>query len=139
MPNGHEEEAQMKSAETAQRQASAQLAKSTSDIESAIQNGRSGGQPLPNTLRQPMEQAFSADFSGVRVHTGSQSDAINRSISARAFTTGQDVFFRSGEYNPDSSSGKELLAHELTHTIQQGSCATAYGCSSETSKGGNGR
>ena len=50
-----------------------------------------------------MEQAFGADFSGVKVHTNGQSDQLNRSIQARAFTTGQDVFFREGEYNPGMS------------------------------------
>ena len=60
-----------------------------------------------------------ADFGSVRVHTGSQADALNRSLSARAFTTGQDIFFKQGEYSPGSSSGRELLAHELTHVMQQ--------------------
>jgi hypothetical protein len=67
-----------------------------------------------------MESVFGADFAGVRVHTGTKSDAINRSLNARAFTTGNDIFFRKGEYNPGSTGGKELLAHELTHTVQQG-------------------
>jgi hypothetical protein len=66
-----------------------------------------------------MEQAFGADFSGVKIHTGSQSHRLNRSIQARAFTTGRDIFFRSGEYNPGSTAGQELLAHELAHVIQQ--------------------
>ena len=66
-----------------------------------------------------MEQAFNADFSGVKVHTGAESDTLNRSLSARAFTSGHDVFFRQGEYNPDSTAGQELLAHELTHVVQQ--------------------
>jgi hypothetical protein len=66
-----------------------------------------------------MEQAFQADFSSVKIHTGSQSDQLNRSIQARAFTTGQDIFFRSNEYNPGSTAGQEILAHELTHVIQQ--------------------
>ncbi len=116
----HEEELQMKLGENAQRQESTQGGEIAPDIESAIQNGRSGGQPLSDSIRQPMENAFNADFSSVRVHTDSNSDTINRSISARAFTTGQDIFFRSGEYNPGSSNGQELLAHELTHTVQQG-------------------
>jgi hypothetical protein len=60
-----------------------------------------------------------ADFSGVKVHTDSQSDQLNKSIQAKAFTTGQDVFFRQGAYNPSSKSGQELIAHELTHVIQQ--------------------
>ncbi|MEH1916916.1 eCIS core domain-containing protein [Nostoc sp.] len=62
-----------------------------------------------------MEQAFGADFSGVKVHTNGQSDQLNRSIQARAFTTGQDVFFREREYNPGSQGGQELL----THVVQQ--------------------
>jgi len=90
------------------------------DLESSVQNAKSGGQPLGDNVRGPMEQAFNADFSSVKVHTGGESDNLNRSLSARAFTSGSDVFFGSGEYNPGSSAGQELIAHELTHTIQQG-------------------
>ena len=90
------------------------------DVETAVTSAKSGGSPLSDDVRQPMENAFNADFSNVKVHTDTQSDNLNRSISARAFTSGQDIFFRSGEYNPSSSGGQELLAHELTHTIQQG-------------------
>ncbi len=91
------------------------------EVETAVTSAKSGGRPLDDTIRAPMEQAFQADFSGVKIHTGGQADSLNRSLSARAFTSGQDVFFRSGEYNPGSTGGQELLAHELTHTIQQGS------------------
>ena len=66
-----------------------------------------------------MEASFGADFRGVRVHTGSEADALNSAVHARAFTTGHDIFFRAGEYNPQSSGGRELLAHELTHVVQQ--------------------
>jgi len=66
-----------------------------------------------------MEGAFGADFSGVRVHTDRTSDQLNQSIQAKAFTTGQDVFFRQGAYEPGSRGGQELLAHELTHVEQQ--------------------
>lgn len=90
------------------------------DIEQQINSAKGGGQSLPDTARSQMESGFGADFSGVRVHTDAQSDALNRSLDARAFTTGSDIFFRSGEYNPSSSSGQELLAHELTHVVQQG-------------------
>ena len=89
------------------------------DVESSVQSAKSGGQPMSDNIRAPMEQAFNADFSGVKVHTGSQPDSLNRSLSARAFTSGQDVFFRQGEYNPGNSGGQELLAHELTHVVQQ--------------------
>jgi len=92
----------------------------TADVENAIQGARAGGQPLADTVRAPMENAFDADFSGVKVHTDNQSNALNQSLQARAFTTGQDIFFRQGEYDPGSSAGQELLAHELTHVVQQG-------------------
>ena len=89
------------------------------DLEAAIQRARGSGQPLSRGIRTPMEQAFGADFGSVRVHTGAESDLLNRSIQARAFTTGRDVFFRQGAYDPGSRGGKELLAHELTHVVQQ--------------------
>lgn len=89
------------------------------DIESAVQDARGGGEGLESSLRNRMEPAFKADFGNVRVHTGSKADTLNRALNARAFTTGQDIFFRDGEYNPGSSEGRELLAHELTHVVQQ--------------------
>jgi hypothetical protein len=67
------------------------------------------------------------DFSDVRVHTSSESDELNKQLSAEAFTTGKDVFFSQGAYDPDSGSGRELLAHELTHVVQQGSGAAGRG------------
>lgn len=88
-------------------------------IESSIEGARSGGSALDQGLRSSMEPAFGADFSGVRVHTDAKADSLNRSLQARAFTTGQDIFFRGGEYNPGSGGGKELVAHELTHVVQQ--------------------
>ncbi len=90
------------------------------DVEQNIQQARGGGQRLADNVRQPMEQAFGADFSGVKVHTGGQADVLNRSLNSRAFATGQDIFFKQGEYNPGSKQGQELLAHELTHVVQQG-------------------
>ncbi|MDZ8239998.1 MAG: DUF2431 domain-containing protein [Nostoc sp. ChiQUE01a] len=92
---------------------------STSNLETSIQQARQNGQPLSKDIRQPMEEAFGADFNGVKIHTDSRSDELNQTIQARAFTTGQDIFFRQGEYNPGSYQGKELLAHELTHVVQQ--------------------
>lgn len=71
-----------------------------------------------------MEGAFGADFSAVRIHQGASSDRLNSELNARAFTTGPDVFLRSGEYRPASTSGSELLAHELTHVVQQGAAPT---------------
>ncbi len=89
-------------------------------IESQIQGARAGGQPLDAGVRASMEGAFGADFGGVRVHTGQAADDLNSSLQARAFTTGRDIFFRQGDYDPGSRGGQELIAHELTHVVQQG-------------------
>lgn len=91
----------------------------SSGVETAVSQAKSGGKPLSDDVRQPMEKAFGTDFSGVKIHTDNQANTLNRSLSARAFTTGSDIFFRSGEYNPSTSGGQELLAHELTHVVQQ--------------------
>jgi hypothetical protein len=89
------------------------------EIEQAIQRARGGGQALDSKVRTQMGSAFGADFSNVRVHTNAEADTLSQQLNARAFTTGHDIFFRRGEYNPGSSSGRELLAHELTHVVQQ--------------------
>ena len=89
------------------------------DVETRISSARGSGQPLSDMVRKPMEQAFSSDFSDVRVHTNSEANELNQLLSARAFTTGQDIFFREGEYNPGSESGQKLMVHELTHVVQQ--------------------
>lgn len=91
----------------------------TSDIESQISQNNGGGQAMPDHAQRFFESGFGHDFSNVNVHTDSGADTLNQSLGARAFTTGNDIYFRSGEYNPDSSGGKELLAHELTHVVQQ--------------------
>jgi Domain of unknown function (DUF4157)/Regulator of G protein signaling domain len=91
----------------------------TPDLEASIQQSRGGGEPLPDNIRQPMEQEFGADFSAVKVHANSQADKLNSAIQAKAFTTRQDIFFKQGEYSPNTRGGKELLAHELTHVMQQ--------------------
>lgn len=88
-------------------------------VESAIESARGGGQPLPEGTRAAMEGAIGADFSGVRVHADGQAHALNEDLSARAFTTGQDIFFRQGEYAPGRAEGQRLLAHELAHVVQQ--------------------
>ncbi|MEO6061525.1 MAG: DUF4157 domain-containing protein, partial [Thermoflexales bacterium] len=89
------------------------------DFEGRLNAARGGGAPLPDITRAFMEQRIGADFGAVKVHTDARSDALNQAIQAKAFTTGQDVFFRQGEYEPATSGGKELIAHELTHVVQQ--------------------
>ena len=93
-------------------------------VQQGIQSARGGGHSLPDAVRTQMEQSLRADFSGVRIHTGARADQLNQTLQARAFTTGQDIFFRRGEYNPSGQSGQQILAHELTHVVQQGGGST---------------
>lgn len=90
-------------------------------IEVGIQSLRqNSGQPLSADLRAFMEPRFGRNFSNIRIHTGSQAEQLSRSLNAGAFTIGNDIILRTRQFNPESNSGKKLLAHELTHTIQQG-------------------
>ncbi len=89
------------------------------EVESAIQRARGGGQPLEDALKEQMSTSLGHDFSEVRVHSGPGADELNRQLSARAFTIGSDIFFTRGAYDPDSISGRELIAHELIHVVQQ--------------------
>lgn len=91
------------------------------DIEDQILKASGGGQAINNKMLLQMESAFSADFNSVRVHTDSNADRLNQELNSRAFTIGHDIFFRKGEYVPEKISGQELLAHELTHVVQQNS------------------
>jgi hypothetical protein len=88
-------------------------------VEDQIRN-TSGGQKLDAGIQTKMESGTGQDFSNVRVHTDSNADALSNSLGARAFTTGTDIFFKQGEYNPGSDAGQKLIAHEGTHVIQQG-------------------
>jgi hypothetical protein len=90
-----------------------------SDFESRLAERRGAGSPLPQDTRSFMESRFGADFGDVRVHTDGKAMQLNREISAQAFTHGADIFFGNGKYSPDTDTGKQLLAHELTHVIQQ--------------------
>lgn len=89
------------------------------DLETSLQNSKGGGQPLDKETQQNMGQGFNADFSNVKIHTGGYAVQMAQSIGAQAFTNGSDVYFNSGKYAPHTHSGKKLLAHELTHVIQQ--------------------
>jgi hypothetical protein len=95
------------------------------DVRRGIDRERSGGSAIETPVRERMESAFGADFSGVRVHTNSNAAALAGSIRALAFTTGRDIFFGPGRYQPESAGGRHLLAHELTHVVQQGAATTA--------------
>lgn len=89
------------------------------DLHIQLNRSRSGGQPLPEADRSFMEKRFGVDFSGVRIHTDGNAVQMNRGLNAEAFTYGRDIYFGAGGYSPGTSSGKRLLAHELTHVVQQ--------------------
>ncbi len=92
----------------------------SSDLQSQLNSSKGGGSTLPDDTKSSMESGFDADFSNVRIHTGTQANEMNSELGARAFTHGSDIYFNKGEYNPNTTSGQHLLAHELTHTVQQG-------------------
>jgi hypothetical protein len=117
-----DEETVSRMADTVSRKAVVGLEGGTldADTESAISAARSGGSPLQQPVQRDMESAFGADFSGVRVHQGPAAADLNERVGAKAFTVGNDIFFRDGAPDASSTGGQELLAHELTHTIQQG-------------------
>ncbi len=94
-------------------------------IESALQSGKGNGNPLSDGLKAEMNDSFGVDFSGVSIHTDGQSTQMNKDLNAHAFTHGNDIYFNSGKFDPSSSSGKHLLAHELTHVVQQGAASPA--------------
>jgi hypothetical protein len=93
-------------------------------VEATIARTRGSGRPLEPAQRERFGAALGDDLSDVRVHDDSTADSLARSVQARAFATGPDVYFGEGEYRPGSPSGDELLAHELTHVVQQRGAST---------------
>lgn len=94
-------------------------ADSRAGLEQRLQK-RSGGNALSPQVAAEMGRAIGADFNGVRIHTGEDAVQMNRDLGAQAFTHGKDIYFNSGKYDPATANGKHLLAHELTHVVQQG-------------------
>ena len=90
------------------------------ETSSAINSRRGQGGQLDEGIAAKAGTAMGQDFSGVNVHTDSQADNLSRAVNAKAFTVGNDVFFKQGEYSPNTQSGQHLIAHELTHVVQQG-------------------
>ncbi|NJN87365.1 MAG: DUF4157 domain-containing protein [Leptolyngbyaceae cyanobacterium SL_7_1] len=91
----------------------------TPTLEERLQASRGKGQPLPIETRSFMESRFGHDFSQIRIHSDGEAAQMNRELAAQAFTHRQDIYFATGHYNPQSQPGRQLLAHELVHTIQQ--------------------
>ena len=91
-----------------------------SNLSTRLRNTKSSGSAISNVTRNFMEDQFNADFSNVRIHTDRKAVGLSNELGAQAFTHGNDIYFNEGKYNPETSGGRHLLAHELTHTIQQG-------------------
>lgn len=89
------------------------------DVGNGIERAKGGGSPLPMNTRSQMESGIGSDFGNVRIHNDSTAHKLSAKLNAQAFTHGNDVFFNKGKYNPETQAGKHLLAHELTHTVQQ--------------------
>ncbi len=89
------------------------------DLETRLKELAGLGTALPEALQKEMESAFKADFSQVVIHADSAADELCQALSAQAFTYGYDIYFANDKYKPWSVSGKELIAHELTHVVQQ--------------------
>jgi uncharacterized protein YehS (DUF1456 family) len=91
----------------------------TEELQAKLETNKGGGQTMDDNIRGEMEGKMGADLGDVRIHTGPEAHDMAEGINAKAFTYGQDVYFKNGNYNPGTPQGKHLLAHELTHTQQQ--------------------
>lgn len=111
----------------ATRRLAALLPAAGPDVPAALGLGSSSGAPLPGRVRQDMEGRFGADFAPVRVHAGETAARASTRLSAAAFTVGRDVFFGRGRFQPEQHGGRQLLAHELAHTLQQGGAEQSAG------------
>lgn len=94
-------------------------------VAGAIGRSRAGGRAIPEPVRGPLERALGTDLSEVRVHADARADQLNRALRSRAFTSGQDIFFRRGAYLPERPAGTALLAHEVAHVLQQQAATSA--------------
>src|SRR4030095_2145180 len=90
-------------------------------ISTRIDSTKGNGSSMDSGTKSFMEGRFGTDFSGVKIHTGDYAVQLSKQLNAQAFTVGNDIYFNSGKYDTGSNNGRHLLAHELTHTIQQGS------------------
>ena len=87
-------------------------------MESQLSQLQGGGRPMPQGLLNMMENGFGQDFGHVRIHTDAEAADMSSSISAKAFTLGNDIYFNRGQFNPETTEGQRLVAHELTHVVQ---------------------
>ncbi|HEX6848773.1 MAG TPA: DUF4157 domain-containing protein [Chitinophagaceae bacterium] len=102
-----------------QKKGAESTTKASEGVSNQIRSSRGKGVAMDGDTRSFMENSFGTDFRDVKIHTGNESTQMNRELNAKAFTVGNDIYFNEGEYQPTSDQGKHLLAHELTHTMQQ--------------------
>ncbi|GHG32737.1 hypothetical protein GCM10017784_27920 [Deinococcus indicus] len=118
--------------QTLQRQLAELDAEATQPVLQRIQARRGSGNPLPEAIQRHLERGLNHDLSRVRIHDDAEADKLAKGVNAIAFTTGTDIFFRSGRFNPNTQSGLELLAHEVTHTVQQSQGRVGTGIDPDT-------
>lgn len=94
-------------------------------VETARRGTRSAGEPMRDNIRLPLESQFGHDFRNVRIHCDGEAQSAAQELAARAYTTGRDVVFAEGSYAPETSEGARVLAHELTHVVQQSEWTTS--------------
>ncbi len=114
-----QQEASWEQRQRLQRQLAELDVEATQPVLQRIQAKRGSGNPLPEAIQRHLEQGLNHDLSKVRIHDDTEADKLAKGVNSIAFTTGTDIFFQSGKFNPNTQSGLELLAHEVTHTVQQ--------------------
>jgi len=120
-----EEEEEGEEEEVSTKPAGGRRPVASADLEARVEAQRGGGQPVGESARASLKPHFGVDLSDVRIHADAEADEMSRQLNAKAFTTGKDVFFRSGDYQPGTTEGQKLLAHEMTHVAQQSEGAPA--------------
>ena len=112
-------ELQMQEEEELQAKPESRSQATGKSLTSQLQRTKGQGNPLPKPTQAEMSNTFDQDFSTVRIHTDQVAVDMNRQLKSQAFTHGQDIYFNQGKFDPESKTGKQLLAHELTHVVQQ--------------------
>ena len=110
--------------ESVQSKSNSSPSRAPSGFSAKLSARKGKGRPLPRPVKSEMENAFGVDFSKVRIHTDADAAKLNKQIKAQAFTHGNDIYFNDGKYDPTQTGSKRLLAHELTHVVQQGAAGT---------------
>jgi Domain of unknown function (DUF4157) len=119
-PNGRMDESGKEEEQPVQTKSQSGARPAATNLGNRLSQRQGSGTPLPKSIKSEMEHSFGVDFSHVNIHTDTEAIHVNQELHAQAFTYGQDVYFNSGKFNPEQTEGKQLLAHELTHVVQQG-------------------